>query len=270
MIENNKSQIKAKKKNSGLPISIILLALVLVVISGIWLYNSSSSPSTAGNTNRAAATTAQRTQINPANAPAGAPVGVNMIGSPSAIVTVEEFADYQCGACASVYPVMKELHAAYAGNSNFRFIFRHYPLSIPGHDKSGDASAATEAAGLQGKFWQMQDLLFRNQQAWTSNPNYLQIWEKYATDIGLDVNKFKADLAGMQTKERVQLDVARGRALGISSTPTVLINSQPVPPQEMNIAGLRRLIDAEIQNAASRQAAPVSATNTSVANANAK
>lgn len=266
MSDKNRSQIKAQKKSSGLPISIIILAFVLVVISGIWLYNT-SSPSTGSNTNRAAATnTQQRPQVNAANAPAGAPLGVNMLGSPTATVTVEEFADYQCGACASVYPVVKELQAAYAGNKSFRFIFRHYPLSIPGHDKSADASAATEAAGLQGKFWQMQDLLFRNQQAWTTNPNYLEIWTKYATDIGLDVNKFKSDLAGMQTKERVQLDVARGRAMGVSSTPTILINDQVVAPQDINIASLRRLVDAEIQRASTP--APPSANTADVSNAN--
>lgn len=269
MSEKNKSQIKAQKKSSGLPISIIILAFVLVVISGIWLYNT-SGPSAPSNTNRAAANSeAQRPQFNPANAPPGAPVGVNMIGSPTATVTVEEFADYQCGACASVYPIVKELQAAYAGNKNFRFIFRHYPLNIPGHDKSGEASAATEAAGLQGKFWQMQDLLFRNQQAWTTNPNYLEIWTKYATDIGLDVNKFKSDLAGMQTKERVQLDVARGRGMGVSSTPTILINDQIVAPQDINIASLRRLVDAEIQRTSTQaQQTPTGANTAATGNAN--
>lgn len=262
MADNKKSEIKAKKKSSGLPVSIIILAFVLVVIGGIWLYNT-SGPSSGGNTNRTAANNApERPQINPANAPPGAPIGVNMLGSPSAVVTVEEFADYQCGACASVYPVMKELQSAYAGNKNFRFIYRHYPLNIPGHDKSAEASAATEAAGLQGKFWQMQDQLFRNQQTWSTNPNYLELWEKYAGDIGMDVNKFKSDLAGMQTRERVQLDMARGRAMGISSTPTVLINNQPVPPQELNIAGLRRLVDAEIHRANT----PVPESNAAPAN----
>lgn len=270
MIENKKSQIKAQKKSSGLPISIIILAFVLVVISGIWLYNTSGT-SNVSNTNRATATSApQRPQINPANAPPGAPIGVNMLGSPSATVTVEEFADYQCGACASVYPVIKELQAAYAGNKSFRFIFRHYPLSIPGHDKSGEASAATEAAGLQGKFWQMQDLLFRNQQAWTTNSNYLEMWTQYATEIGMDPAKFRSDLAGMQTRERVQLDVTRGRAMGVSSTPTILINDQVVAPQDINITSLRRLVDAEIQRTSSAAQSGANTAAGSNANANAK
>lgn len=249
MTEKN-NQSKKAKKNSGLPLSIIAIAFVVVVLGGIWLYNTSSKPRTATDANRAGVTNAARPQTAPMNAPSGAAVGVNMLGSPTAAVTVEEFADYQCGACASVHPVMKELQSAYAGNKNFRFIFRHYPLQIAGHDKSYDAAAATEAAGLQGKFWQMQDQLFRNQGTWTGNPNYRELWAQYATNLGMDVEKFKSDLAGLQTKERVNQDISRGRALGITSTPTVFINGQAVPYQEINIASLRRLIDAEIQNAA--------------------
>ena len=153
---------KEKKSGSGAPLAIIAVVLLVAIIGGVWFYGSSSTPTPAANQ-------ANQSKPAPVNIPPGAPLGVNMIGQPDAVVTVEEFADYQCGACASVHPVMKELQAAYAGNKNFRFIFRHYPLSISGHDKSYEASVATEAAGLQGKFWQMQDQLFRNQQAWTAN-----------------------------------------------------------------------------------------------------
>ncbi len=243
---------KEKKKSGGLPLSIIALVFVLVVIGGFWFYNTSRSASRPAANRATATSTPASPQQTAANAPLGAPVGVNMLGSPSAAVTVEEFADYQCGACASVHPTMKEIQSAYAGNRNFRFIFRHYPLSIPAHDKSYDAAVATEAAGLQGKFWQMQDQLFRNQQAWTSNPNYREIWAGYAENIGMDVEKFKTDLAGLQTKQRVDADLARGRALSVTSTPTVLINGRQIPFSEVNTTSLRRIIDAEIQQAASQ------------------
>ncbi len=256
---------KEKKKSSGLPLSIIALVFVLVVIGGFWFYNT-SRPATTPAANHATATS---TPVSPqqvaANAPLGAPVGVNMLGSPSAAVTVEEFADYQCGACASVHPTMKEVQSAYAGNRNFRFIFRHYPLSIPAHDKSYDAAVATEAAGLQGKFWQMQDQLFRNQQVWTANPNYRDIWAGYAENIGMDVAKFKTDLAGLQTKERVDSDLARGRALSVTSTPSVYINGRLVPFSEVTTTSLRRIIDAEIQQAASQSSG--AGSNSGVANA---
>ncbi len=234
-----------------MPLLIIGLVFVAAVIGAIYFYNSgTSSPATTASSN----STAARPTPNMANAPAGAPIGVNMLGSQTAAVTVEEFADYQCGGCAAVHPVMKELASAYAGNRNFRFIYRHYPLAIPAHDKSFEASAATEAAGLQGKFWQMQDQLFRNQAAWTANPNYRQIWSEYATNLGMDVQRFQADLAGIQTKNRVDADIQRGRALGVSSTPTVFVNGKPVPFSELNnIASLRRIVDAEIAAVAATQ-----------------
>ncbi len=245
-----------------MPLLIIGLVFVAAIIGAIYLYNSgsgSSSSSTASGNS-----TAARPTPNMANAPAGAPIGVNMLGSQTAAVTVEEFADYQCGGCAAVHPVMKELASAYAGNRNFRFIYRHYPLAIPAHDKSYEASVATEAAGLQGKFWQMQDQLFRNQAAWTANPNYRQIWSEYASNLGMDVQRFQADLAGIQTKNRVDADIQRGRALNVSSTPSVFVNGKLVPFSELNIASLRRIVDAEIASVASAQqtnAAPAGNTN---------
>ena len=245
-----------------MPLLIIGLVFVAAIIGAIYLYNSGS-----GSTSSAAPSgspTAARPTPNMANAPAGAPIGVNMLGSQTAAVTVEEFADYQCGGCAAVHPVMKELASAYAGNRNFRFIYRHYPLAIPAHDKSYEASVATEAAGLQGKFWQMQDQLFRNQAAWTANPNYRQIWSEYASNLGMDVQRFQADLAGIQTKNRVDADIQRGRALNVSSTPSVFVNGKLVPFSELNIASLRRIVDAEIASVASAQqtnAAPAGNTN---------
>ena len=245
-----------------MPLLIIGLVFVAAIIGAIYLYNSgsgSSSSSTASGNS-----TAARPTPNMANAPAGAPIGVNMLGSQTAAVTVEEFADYQCGGCVAVHPVMKELASAYAGNRNFRFIYRHYPLAIPAHDKSYEASVATEAAGLQGKFWQMQDQLFRNQAAWTANPNYRQIWSEYASNLGMDVQRFQADLAGIQTKNRVDADIQRGRALNVSSTPSVFVNGKLVPFSELNIASLRRIVDAEIASVASAQqtnAAPAGNTN---------
>lgn len=245
-----------------MPLLIIGLVFVAAVIGAIYLYNSGSGSATSSTASSNA--TAARPTPNVANAPAGAPVGVNMLGSQTAAVTVEEFADYQCGGCAAVHPVMKELASAYAGNRNFRFIYRHYPLAIPAHDKSYEASVATEAAGLQGKFWQMQDQLFRNQAAWTSSQNYRQIWSEYASNLGMDVQRFQADIAGIQTKNRVDADIQRGRALGVSSTPTVFVNGKPVPFSELNIASLRRIVDAEIAAVASSQqsnAAPAANAN---------
>lgn len=251
------------KKSSGVPLAIIVGVLVLAVVGAYFFYNS-SKPKTAANNVTANNTTAK----TPASTTA--PLGAqppNMLGSPTAAVTVEEFADFQCGACASVHPTMKELQGIYG--SRIRFIFRNYPLSIPAHDKAYDAAVAAEAAGMQdrNKFWAMQDQLFTNQQTWTTNPNYRQLWADYAEKIGLDVERFKNDMAATAAKSRVDLDLARGRGLSVDSTPTVLVNGKGIPLQSINIANLRQVIDAEIQNAIKVQQTQQGA-NTSKAPAN--
>lgn len=252
------------KKSSSLPSIIIIGVLILAIGGAYYLYNSAKQK--PNNTNTTANnSTAARTPTS-TTAPLGAQPP-NMLGSPTAVVTVEEFADFQCGACASVHPAMKELQGIYG--SRIRFIFRHYPLSIPQHDKAYDAAVAAEAAGMQdrNKFWAMQDQLFTNQQTWTANPNYRELWAEYAQKIGLDVERFKSDMAGTAAKERVNQDLARGRGLNVDSTPTLLVNGKGIPLQSINIANLRQVIDAEIQNAVKVQQTQQGA-NTSKAPAN--
>jgi len=248
-----------KKSNSAVPAVIILAVLIIAIIGAYVLYNSSRSGSTT-NSARNNASNSPRPTMNYESAPPGA-TPPHMIGSPTATVTLEEFADFQCGSCAAAHPVLKEITSTYGGNRNFRFVFRHYPL--PGHDKAYDAALAAEAAALQGtpKFWQMQDQIFTNQALWTDNPNYRELFAEYAQKIGLDVEKFKADLSGMQAKTRVDQDLNRGRALGVNSTPTVMINGKVIPYAQVTTTALRQIIDAELQ-AASAPAANTATGNT--------
>ena len=248
------------KKSSNIPyiiIGVVLIAVLGVVAMGTgligagwWVSNKSQQ---IANSARPANATAARTPAAPVNAPPGAQPP-NLLGSPTASVTVEEFADFQCGSCAAVHPTMKEIQQVYG--SRIRFIFRNFPLAIPAHDKAYDAATAVEAAGMQdrNKFWPMQDQLFVNQAAWTLNPNYRQLWLEYAGKVGLDTARLQSDMAGIAAKTRVDQDMARGRALGVNSTPSVYINNQPVPPPDMNVQSLRRIIDAELQRAASAPA----------------
>ena len=111
------------------------------------------------------------------------------------------------------------------------------------------------------KFWAMQDQLFTNQQTWTANPNYRQIWEEYAQKIGLDVERFKNDMAGKDTKARVDADLQRGRGLNVNSTPTLLVNGKGIPLESIKIENLRQMIDEEIQNAIKVQPATANASN---------
>ncbi|HQU93499.1 MAG TPA: thioredoxin domain-containing protein [Pyrinomonadaceae bacterium] len=252
-----------QKKSSVAPLVIIGIVLAAAVGGFYMLYSTSKSPVANNSTasgNRTSTSSTPRTQPTvPANAPAGA-APVYAIGPPSASVTIEEFADFQCPACASTHPAMKEVQGAYAGNKNVRFVFRNFPLSM--HDKSMDAAAAVEAAGMQGqpKFWAMMDQMFNNQQAWANAPNYKEIWKGYAEKIGLNVQQWENDASGMATRGRIELDLARGRAVGVGSTPTIYINGRAITLAEANLATMKQLIDAEIASTAAGAAPAPSAT----------
>lgn len=239
-----------KSKSSAAPLAIIVIVLVIVIAGFAWLYSTSKpdTPGTNTNLTKASPTQAKATPGIPADAPPGAALGINMLGQPTAAVSIEEFADFQCPSCASAYPVMKEIEAAYAGNKNVRFIFRHYPL--PMHDKSYDAATVVEAAGMQGgpKFWAMMDQIFTNQQTWANNPNYKEIWKSYAEKIGLNVDQWQSDSAGLGTRGRIDMDIQRARGIGVSSTPSVYINGRLIPFSDVNVPTMKQIIDAELEN----------------------
>jgi len=233
-----------KSNNNGLPLIIIGLVLVVAVGGAWWLYNRNATTKPKANTNSAANTARTPAAINALGAQPP-----NMLGSANATVTVEEFADFQCPTCGVKHPMMKQLASFYG--SRIKFIFRNYPLAIAAHDKAYEAAVAAESAGLQGRFWEMQNLLFTNQQTWSANPDYRKIWEGYASQIGLDVERFKSDMAGLNAKARVDADLQRGRALNVSSTPSVYINGMLLPFEQMTDEGMRAIIDGELQKAQS-------------------
>jgi len=251
---------------SNTPLLIIGAVLVIAVIGGVWFYGSSKPTPAAKNTN---GVTTMGNTPKPSQIPANAPQGANppnQAGSPTASVTLEEFADFQCPQCAAKHSVMNEIKSMYG--TRIHFIFRDFPLAIAAHDKSYDAAVAAEAAGLQSpnKFWEMQNLLFTNQQAWTAAPTYKQIWKEYAQKIRLDIDKWENDMAGLAAKTRVNADLDRGKALGVNSTPTLYINNVNVDFNDMTVAGIKGLIDAELQKAAPQKEAPAAASNAPVAN----
>jgi protein-disulfide isomerase len=240
-----KENATGTEKRSNTPLLIIGVVLVVAVIGGWWFYVRSTtakpSPNSSGNSNKAA-----KSDGIPPNAPPGAQPP-NQHGSASATVTLEEFADFQCPQCAMQHPNMNEIKSMYG--SRIRFIFREYPLDIKAHDKSYDAAVAAEAAGLQGKFWEMQNILFTNQKTWTDNPQFKQMWKEYAQRIGLDINKWETDMAGFAARARVEEDKKRGKAIGINGTPSLFINGQSVRLEDMTVDNLKKVIDAELAKA---------------------
>ncbi|MGI9035672.1 MAG: DsbA family protein [Pyrinomonadaceae bacterium] len=254
----------AQKTHKNFLFAIIGLALLALIIGGC----ATGTNSAGGNKANANTPTKSAAEIYAKALPGANPP--NALGAPNAPVTLEEFADFQCPTCAAMHPKVQELRAAYG--DRLRIIFREFPLKIPAHDKSYEAAVAAESAGLQGKFWDMENLLFTNQQTWSIAPTYRQIFEDYAQKLGLDVEKFKDDMAGLMSKNRVNADLERGNSLGINATPTFFINGKPVQQQDMTVEGMKKLIDDELQKAQSgnqpSQTNP--ANNSAPTNANAE
>lgn len=163
-------------------------------------------------------------------------------GNPAAPVTLEEFGDFQCPPCGQFAAFVEELLREY--DSRLRVVFRNFPL--PAHEHAREAALAAEAAGFQGKFWEMHDTLYREQLAWSKAPNARELFESYAGTLGLNMDQFKKDMDSDKARERVDSDHALGDSLGIKVTPTMFINKRPMEPQEKNPEGIRAAINAAL------------------------
>jgi protein-disulfide isomerase len=133
-----------------------------------------------------------------------------------------EFGDFQCPACGVAYPVARKIKEEYAGRINF--VFRHYPLQ--GHLNAFNAAMAAESAANQGKFWEMHDKLYEKQKEWSDSDKWLDIFIKYAKDLGLDIEKFKTDMNDTRLGERIRADQTDGNAAGLTATPTFYLNGE--------------------------------------------
>lgn len=150
----------------------------------------------------------------------------HVIGSDSAQVTIVEFADFQCPACASAHPVVKQVLDHYEDNE-VQYVFRHFPL--PGHQHARPAARAAEAAGEQGKFFEMHDMLFENQTEWSDSNNPEELFAGYARELELDVEAFNQAMENNALAQAIQDDQNAAIELGVNSTPTFFINGVMYP-----------------------------------------
>jgi len=167
----------------------------------------------------------------------------HVLGPADAPVTLEEYGDFQCPPCGRLSEPINELQKKH----NLRVIFREFPLAMHAHGR--EAACAAEAAGLQGRFWQMHDLLFKEQQVWSNAPDVRGLFTAYAGMLQLDVEQFKRDIDSPAVMQTVQADQQRGAGLGVQTTPTIFLNNQAVPPDQLMPDKFPGFVEAAIKNA---------------------
>ncbi|MEK7646259.1 MAG: thioredoxin domain-containing protein [Patescibacteria group bacterium] len=164
-------------------------------------------------------------------------------GSDTATVTLMEYADFQCPACGAFYPIVERLLTN--SSTTVRFVGRHFPLAQ--HRNAIAAAQAAEAAGAQGKYWDMAGLLYDNQTSWetlTASQAY-DVFKGYAERLKLNVALFEADFKSTETKTKIDEDLADGRAIGVSGTPTFFINGKAIT-NPRDYESFKKLIDEAI------------------------
>jgi protein-disulfide isomerase len=164
-------------------------------------------------------------------------------GNPQSKVVVVEYSDFQCPACRAYEPLLAQVVSLYA--DKVAFVYRQYPL-YQIHPNADLGARASEAAGAQGKFWEMHNVLFAKQSEWSVQPNAETFVLSYAKDLGVDVGKFKTDLSAETTKQAVADDYARGTASGVNGTPSFVINGVRLTNNPRSLDEFKAVLDAEL------------------------
>lgn len=211
----------------------IWVGIIAVLIGGLWLMvsavNNSPSPSAP---------------VEMTNLP---PVSKDDFikglesASNSAKVTLIEYGDFQCPACGAYFPLVKQISEEF--NKDLRLVHRFFPLTNV-HKNAMIAAQTAYAAGLQGKFWEMHDKLYENQNSW-SDTSPRETFINYAKDLKLDLDKFKKDLDADSTKQFINQSVNSAISISVNSTPTFFVNKMKIK-NPANYAEFKKIIQDEI------------------------
>ncbi len=163
-----------------------------------------------------------------------------------ATVTITEYSDYQCPACAYFHPIVKKLEDKFGDQIELNLKF--YPLN--NHQFAALAARAAQAAKNQGKFREMHNLIFQNQKRWSQSSNPAPIFESYAKKIGLDMEKFRNELNAMETQKTVMKEKQEGVNKGVNSTPTFFIDGQKVDPLPRTYSQFEQIVQQHLEKKA--------------------
>ncbi|HSX34359.1 MAG TPA: thioredoxin domain-containing protein [Candidatus Saccharimonadales bacterium] len=204
-----------------------IIAVIVIVFGGILLFNDKDAGAPSGNNS------AKPTE--------------HIEGEGKSGLTLVEYGDYQCPFCGQFYPAVKQVQAKY--KDQVKFQFRNLPL-LQIHKNAFSAARAAEAAGLQGKFWEMHDILYENQSAWSENSNAQAIFESYASSLGLKAAQFKNDMASSKVNDMINADVSAFNKTGVEkSTPTFFLNGKRVQPAGYTVEDFAKILDPAIKKA---------------------
>lgn len=201
-----------------LPFIIIGAVLLVATGAGLWMFRSAQP--------------APEASLATAS-PAASPVARTARGT----ITIEEFGDYQCPPCGAVHPLLKSIKSEFG--TRVRFFFYHLPLTQV-HENAMPAAHAAVAAGLQGRFWEMHDVLYARQREWAEVEDLHPLALTYARQLGLDVDRFARDMDSPQVDATVAADLQRAAARGVNSTPTIFVDGQMVDNDKLSLESLRK------------------------------
>ncbi len=189
---------------------------------------------------------------NPQPQEPGAPVDNNtliretshMTSKKDAKVTIVEFGDFQCPACATAHPEVKAALEQFKDNPEVNFVFRNFPLDTI-HPNAHISAEAAEASGAQGKYWEMHNMLYEKQSEWAASTAPIDIFVRYAQEIGLNVDQFKLAVEQRLYADVINTDYKDGEAVQVNSTPTFFVNGTK-QNKVLQRDELKALIDAEL------------------------
>lgn len=206
-----------------------IIAIVIVLLGGVFIISSRGSGSSKSSSSAA----------TPSN---------HVMGSSSSGVRLVEYGDYECPFCGQFYPLVKQVATQYQDRMEFQF--RNLPLTQI-HKNAFSAARAAEAASLQGKFWEMHDKLYENQDpngasGWVASSDPLDAYfVVYAKQLGLNTTQFKTDFASTKVNNTINADVAAFKKTGADeATPTFFLDGKQIHPT--NLADFQKAIDAEL------------------------
>lgn len=226
-----------------LPFAIIIVVLLAAVGGAIVLMRGKATPNS--NSTFAANNTPQSSTPNQTAPASGGLTKPNVkVSSP---VIIEEYGDYQCPPCGQLYPELKQIEHEY-GNQ-VQVVFHHFPL-MKIHKNALIAAHAAEAARNQKKFWEMHDLLYRNQKEWSELDDPKPVFVSYARQLNLNIDQFTGDLGSNVIDQKISADLQRGASVGVTGTPTVFLDSNLLRYEATNLEGLRRGINILLERKA--------------------